>query len=203
MNPDRITLNVFCFRRYINQPSCCASEKLLFNLFVANGSASNYIVEKQYEPVVKSCRTMDTRGIVGQIARIREQANLLIARELRERSIEGIVPAHGSVLHFLFQQSKPVPIKAVVENARRVKSTVTAMINKLERHGYVRKLPCETDNRITFVELTPKGRRLRENFDEISTMLLRQVYGDMNEDDREWLARQLEQIEQNLRAYFL
>jgi DNA-binding MarR family transcriptional regulator len=143
---------------------------------------------------------MDTRGIVGQIARIREQANLLIERELRGRSITGIVPAHGSVLVFLFQQSKPVPIKMIVEQVRRAKSTVTVMINTLERHGYVRKLPCECDTRVTYVELTPKGRRFRKDFDDISKLLLGRLYGDMNVKDRERLVRQLEQIDQNLRV---
>ncbi len=141
---------------------------------------------------------MDTRGIVGQIARIREQANLLIEAELRRRSIAGIVPAHGAVLAFLFQQSRPVPIKAVVENVRRVKSTVTVMINTLEKHGYVRKLPSESDNRVTYVELTPKGRRFRRDFEEISRVLLNKIYGDMSEKDRERLVRQLEKIESNL-----
>ncbi len=141
---------------------------------------------------------MDTRGIVGQIARIREQANLLIEAELRRRSIAGIAPAHGAVLAFLFQQSRPVPIKAVVENVRRVKSTVTVMINTLEKHGYVRKLPSESDNRVTYVELTPKGRRFRRDFEEISWVLLNKLYGDMNEKDRERLVRQLEKIESNL-----
>jgi DNA-binding MarR family transcriptional regulator len=143
---------------------------------------------------------MDTRGIVGQMARIREQANLLIQNQLRERSIIGIVPAHGTVLSFLFKQTKPVPIKAVVENVRRVKSTVTAMINTLERYGYVRKMPSESDNRVTYVELTQKGRRLRKDFDEISMILLRHLYGNMSKNDRERLVRQLEQIEQNLRT---
>jgi len=143
---------------------------------------------------------VETRGIVAQIARIRESANLLIEKELRERSIEGIVPAHGPVLLFLFQQSKPVPIKAVVENARRVKSTVTVMINTLRRYGYVRKLPCEADNRVTYVELTQKGRKLRKDFFDISRILITKLYGDMSDKDRERLVRQLEQIKQNLTA---
>lgn len=143
---------------------------------------------------------VELRGIVAQIARIKESANLIIEAELRERSIEGIVPAHGPVLVFLFQQKKPVPIKAVVESARRVKSTVTVMINTLEKHGYIQKSPCETDNRVTYVELTAKGRRLRKDFDEISTIMLRHLYGNMSRNDREHLVRQLEQIERNLRT---
>ena len=139
------------------------------------------------------------QGVISQIARIRESANALIEEHLRERSIKGIVPAHGPVLRFLFEQSESVPIKAVVENVRRAKSTVTVMINTLERHGYLRKLPCETDERVTLVELTPKGRKLRKHFDEISTALLDKVYGDMNKKDRQLLVSRLDVIEGNLR----
>ena len=140
----------------------------------------------------------DIGGLAGQIARIREKVNALIEKELKNRGIKGIVPAHGSVLFFLLQQSKPVPIKAVVENVRRVKSTVTVMINALEKHGYVRKLPCETDSRMTYVELTPKGRRLQRDFEEISQALLRKLYGDMSQKDRDCLVKQLESLEGNL-----
>jgi DNA-binding MarR family transcriptional regulator len=103
------------------------------------------------------------------------------------------------VLAFLFSQARPVPIKAVVEQVGRVKSTVTAMINTLERHGYVHKSACQTDNRVTYVELTRKGRRFRKDFDDISKLLLKRVYGDIEEKDRHKLVGQLEKIEQNLR----
>ena len=141
---------------------------------------------------------MNTEGIIAQIARIRESANALIEVELRKRSIKGIVPAHGPVLMFLFQQKKPVPIKAVVEKARRVKSTVTVMINTLERYGYLRKLPSENDNRVTLVELTPKGRKLRKDFEKISKILLDKLYGDMNIKDRQQLVSRLDVIETNI-----
>jgi DNA-binding MarR family transcriptional regulator len=148
--------------------------------------------------MMKKEHNMNTEGIIAQIARIRESANALIEAELRKRSIKGIVPAHGAALVFLFQQKKPVPIKAVVDSIGRVKSTVTVMINTLEKHGYIRKSPCETDNRVTYVELTPKGRKLRKDFDEISSILLDKVYGNMTKKNREELVGQLNQIEQNL-----
>jgi DNA-binding MarR family transcriptional regulator len=140
----------------------------------------------------------DIRGIAGQIGRIREKANALIEKELQKRGMRGIVPAHGPVLSFLLQQSQPVAIRGVVENVRRVKSTVTVMIDTLVKHGYIRKLPCETDSRITYVELTPKGRRIQKDFEEISRALLNKLYGDMSEKDRERLVRQLDRIEANL-----
>ena len=140
----------------------------------------------------------DVQGIAGQIGRIREKANALVEKELQSRGIKGIVPAHGPVLAFLLRQSEPVPIKAVVERVRRVKSTVTVTIRTLEKHGYLRKFPSETDARVTYVELTAKGRGLQQDFEEISRALRSKLYGDMSEKDREHLVRQLEKIEENL-----
>ena len=148
--------------------------------------------------MMKKEHNVNTEGIIAQIARIRESANALIEAELRKRSIKGIVPAHGAALVFLFQQKKPVPIKAVVESIGRVKSTVTVMINTLEKHGYIKKFHCETDNRVTNVELTPKGRKIQKDFYEISNILLDKVYWNMKKKHREELVKQLNQIEQNL-----
>jgi DNA-binding MarR family transcriptional regulator len=140
----------------------------------------------------------DIGGIAGQIGRIREKANALVEKELQNRGIKGIVPAHGPVLAFLLQQNEPVPIKAVVESVRRVKSTVTVTIRTLEKHGYLRKFPCETDARVTYLELTSKGRRLQKDFEEISRALRSKLYGDMSQKDRDRLVKQLEEIEANL-----
>jgi MarR family 2-MHQ and catechol resistance regulon transcriptional repressor len=117
---------------------------------------------------------------------------------LKNRGIKGVVPAHGPVLAFLLRQNEPVPIRAVVESVRRVKSTVTVTISTLEKHGYLRKSPCETDARVTYVELTTTGRRLQKDFEEISRALLSKLYGDMREKDRKRLVKQLEEIEENL-----
>jgi len=145
-------------------------------------------------------KDMDTGGIVGLIARIRERANLLIEAELKARKARGIVPAHGAVLAVLFGQDGPVPIKAIVARVGRVKSTVTGMLYTLERWGYIRKTTCETDNRVTYVTLTDKGRAFREAFDAISEKLLRTVYGRMPERERRTLMKTLLRIEQNLKS---
>ncbi len=140
----------------------------------------------------------DVGGIAGQIARIREKANALVEKELKNRGIKGIVPAHGPVLAFLLQQSQPVAIRAVVEHVRRVKSTVTVTISTLEKHGYLRKFPSGTDARVTLVELTPKGRGLQKDFEAISRALRSKFYGDMSQKDRERVVKQLDEIEENL-----
>lgn len=41
-------------------------------------------------------------------------------------------------------------------------STATAMVDRLERHGLVRRRPHATDRRVKILELTPEGCALRE-----------------------------------------
>jgi len=143
---------------------------------------------------------METRGIVGQIARIRTLANLLIEQQLKARGIEGVVPAHGSVLAFLFEQTEPVPIKSVVERVGRVKSTVTGMLNTLENYGYVRRFRSTQDQRVIYVALTDRGRALRADFDAISEAVLAALYGAMQPGDRRALVELLGVVERNLDA---
>ena len=144
---------------------------------------------------------MNTQRVIAQLARIREQANLIIERELKARGIRGIVPAHGSVLAFLFRQTDAVPVKAVVENSGRVKSTITVMLRNLERNGYLQKAPSPQDGRIILVELTNKGRELKPVFVEISSILLNAVYGSMDQQDRETLVALLERLDHNLHIF--
>ena len=140
----------------------------------------------------------DINGIIGEISRIRERANLLIERELRTANFRGILPAHGAILFFLFQQDKPVAMKDIVEKVGRVKSTVTGMINTLEQYGYVKKEQSPEDGRVMLVKLTDKGRSLKPVAEHISAKLVEKTYGDMPEQHRIRLAEDLHQVRLNL-----
>lgn len=154
-----------------------------------DSSHTNYIAPMK----IKS-----TKDIVDQISKIREAANLLIEKELHYRGIEGVVPAHGMVFSFLFKQKDLVPIMSVVQNSGRAKSTVTEMVKTLERYGYIYRQSSPDDGRSFHIGLTDKGWSIRSDFEEISEILIRKVYGDMAGKEREKLVQLLSQIEDNL-----
>jgi DNA-binding MarR family transcriptional regulator len=139
------------------------------------------------------------QSIIDLIAKIRERSNLLIEQELSARGLNGVVPAHGSVFAYLFQQHEPVPIMAVVKQSGRAKSTITGIVKTLEKHGYIYRQPSEQDARSVDIGLTEKGWAVKQDFEEISALLLDTVYGDMAITDREHLVTQLSRIEANLR----
>jgi DNA-binding MarR family transcriptional regulator len=141
---------------------------------------------------------IETKGLVWLVGSVRERANLFIEQELRRVAIKGIVPAHGSVLSFLFKQNEPVAIKEIVDRVGRVKSTVTGMIHTLEQHGYIEKFQSPEDGRVMLVQLTDRGRAIRPQFEKISANLQEKVYGDLPQEDRETVVQLLNTIRKNL-----
>jgi len=144
-------------------------------------------------------RTESPEGILDLISRIRETSSEILRRELEQEGVEGIVPAHGKIIFHLFRKDNPVPLSEVVKVCGRAKSTITGMAVTLEKHGYLTRTTCRDDRRCVLVELTPKGRALRESFDEISKGILDLIYLGMDRGEQEALTGSLSHINRNLK----
>ena len=129
------------------------------------------------------------------ISRIREKANRLLIRELRSHNLQGIVPSHGDILVSLFLQPG-LTMKGLAKKIDRDKSTVTALVDKLVRLGYVEKKVDPGDSRITLVSLTTKGLSLKPVFLEISRRLQERVYEHLTEKEKATLIDLLVKINQ-------
>lgn len=114
---------------------------------------------------------MDKNNTFALIAQARGAANDYLTRELNRHGLEGLVPTHGSILAALTMQGE-MSMTALAQLIRRRKSTVTALVSKLEALGYVERFASSEDSRVTMVRLTPKGKALQNPFAVISEGLL-------------------------------
>ena len=131
------------------------------------------------------------------MSRIREQANKLIVRELRQRGVEGIVPSHGEIMVHLFA-AEECTMQNLAKQINRPKPTVTVLIEKLVACGYVVKEKSAEDNRVTLIKLTAKGWELKPIFEVISAKMNAVVYQGLCEEEAEMLEKVLTQINGNL-----
>ena len=131
------------------------------------------------------------------MSRIREQANKLIVRELRQRGVEGIVPSHGDIMVHLFA-AEECTMQNLAKQINRTKPTVTVLIEKLVACGYVVKEKSAEDNRVTLIKLTAKGWELKPIFEVISAKMNAIVYQGLCEEEAEMLEKVLTQINGNL-----
>jgi DNA-binding MarR family transcriptional regulator len=140
---------------------------------------------------------MKTRNVISQISRIRQKVNAFIVSEISKKGVDGIVVSHGDILYALFQKEK-LTMAEIAERISRDKSTVTALVDKLVKLGYVTKERDTKDTRVTYVALTDKGHELEPAFEAISQELLDLFYKDVTEEEKEELIRILDKIERNL-----
>lgn len=139
---------------------------------------------------------MGTKDIISLISRIRDSANKFITNEMDSWGAKGLAPSHGDILFELLKNEK-LTMKELAEKIDRDKSTVTALVDKLIKQGYVEKTRDLEDNRIMFVTLTEKGRGLEQMFNSISQDLMSIVYKNIPQSERDELIKTLEKIKNN------
>jgi MarR family transcriptional regulator, organic hydroperoxide resistance regulator len=89
-------------------------------------------------------------------------------------------------------------MRVLAKRINRDKSTVTALVKKLVALGYVERLEDPDDHRVTLVRLTEKGWGLQQQFEEISSILLNNVYRGLSRQEKEAIIGGLERIAENL-----
>ena len=139
---------------------------------------------------------MNTKDIISLISKIREKTSLLIIKEMSKYGIDGIVTSHGDIIYALFNKSR-LTMAEIAEKIGKDKSTVTALVNKLVRLGYVVKERDTQDSRVVYVSLTEDGKELKPIFEKISNTVLDAFYLRISENEKEELIRILNKIYNN------
>ncbi len=88
-----------------------------------------------------------------------------------------------------------------VDLARRMEvspASIAVTLKNLEKTGYIKKTAKKEDNRINFVELTDKGRKLVEESREFFDNLDKEMYQGFSEEERRELCNYLDRIYDNI-----
>lgn len=136
---------------------------------------------------------MNKSKVISLIGMIREKANRLIIRELESYGIYDLAPSHGGIIVSLCLLGE-MTMKELAREIDRDKSTVTALVAKLIKLGYVQKKTDEHDSRVKKISLTGKGKSLEGPFREISEKLLAKTFSNLNENEQQTVADLLKRI---------
>lgn len=134
---------------------------------------------------------------ISKISKIRSEVFNYIESELRKRGIEGLVVSHGNILDILYDNSGKLTMKEISEGINRSKSTVTQLVDKLLKDGYVIKESNLEDKRSSYIVLTEKGLGIKKDFREISDNVIREFFKDFTEEEAEILLSLLDRVIDN------
>ncbi|RNB79728.1 MarR family transcriptional regulator [Brevibacillus fluminis] len=127
------------------------------------------------------------------ISKIRDSVNKMIVSELEKNGVEGIVSSHGDILSLLYRVDG-ISVKVLAEKIHRTQPTVSVLVDKLEKLGYVERRKSEEDSRVTLVALTKKGQTLEPIFAKVSEELNELLYGGLTDDEKELFESLLERV---------
>lgn len=133
---------------------------------------------------------MTYSAIFSHASRLREMGNRFILAELEKAGLVDLAPSHGDVLAHLLG-CEACNMSDLAKRIRRTKSTVTTLVEKLERNGYVERVPDPADSRGVLVRLTGEGRALEPAFTAISSGLQGLLAERLNDEEAALLERLL------------
>ncbi|QIR76604.1 MarR family winged helix-turn-helix transcriptional regulator [Sulfurospirillum diekertiae] len=123
---------------------------------------------------------MKNQRLITLSSRLAEKANKFIIAELKKYELSDIAPSHGDILSLLFD-GNAYEMGEIAKRIHRTKPTVTVLIEKLEKSGYVERIKSDDDALFTRVSLTAKGFELKPLFETISERLNQCAYQGLTE----------------------
>ncbi|MGD8719462.1 MAG: MarR family transcriptional regulator [Candidatus Zixiibacteriota bacterium] len=134
------------------------------------------------------------------IAQIHQIGERILARKLKEHGLDQINPPQGRILFALWRRDG-ISIQELGTRTKLAKSTLTAMLDRLEASGFVRRTPAETDRREVLINLTAKDRALRKAYNAVSQEMTALFYRGLGEEERDRFEGYLRRILDNLTGY--
>ena len=132
-------------------------------------------------------------AILSLISKIHEKGNRFIIEELKNNGVEGLVPSHGDILVCLYKNGK-MTMKDIANCIHRTKPTVTVLVDKLEKLGYLKRAASDKDSRSTYVILTQKGEDFKATFDQISNNLNKMLNKNLSPEESELIEKLLRKV---------
>jgi len=130
------------------------------------------------------------------IAQIHRASGRVFARILKRHAIR-LNPAQGRILFVLWTEGA-MPIREIARRTSLGKSTLTSMLDRLERAGHLRRVRSETDRRVILIEATARDRRSQASFARASREMTALYYAGFAEREITRFEKDLARILDNL-----
>ena len=133
------------------------------------------------------------KEMLSLVSKIHEKGNRFIIEELKNNGAKGLVPSHGDILICLYKNGK-MTMKDIADSIHRTKPTVTVLIDKLEKLGYLKRVASDEDSRSTNIVLTKKGEDFKPTFEKISKDLNEMLNKNLSENEVKLLEKLLRKV---------
>jgi DNA-binding MarR family transcriptional regulator len=133
------------------------------------------------------------------LAKIHQLGGRVFARLLREHGVQ-INPAQGRIMFALWQQDG-IAINDLAQRTKLGKSTLTSMLDRLEKAGWLKRVPSKEDRRKILIQRTEKDKVLESLYVRVSQEMAAIWYKGFTEPQIERFETDLQQVLDNLSEF--
>lgn len=116
------------------------------------------------------------------ISKIKQIQGRVFERMLDENGISEFNGAQGRIL-FVLWETDNIPISMLSERTGLAKTTLTSMLDRLERSGHIHRVPDPADRRAVRICLTESAEALREKYERVSAMMNEVFYRGFSDNE--------------------
>ncbi len=131
------------------------------------------------------------------ITKIKQIQGRVFEKLLCEYGINEFNGAQGRILFVLWEKDD-IPIRELSEKTGLAKTTLTSMLDRLEKSGHITRESDRSDRRTVRIRLTAGARSLKKEYDEVSAKMNEIFYRGFSEDEILALESALGKILENL-----
>ncbi len=142
---------------------------------------------------------MKDKYIVHFISKTKKRMVKFIEGKLKNSELNDLIPTHGNVLTALYESKEKLTMKDIARIISKDKSTVTPLINKLVKLGYIEKQKSDVDGRVTYIQLTEKGNSVKPSYEQVSKEINATAFNGFSDTEKEELLRLLKKLNQNFK----
>ncbi len=132
------------------------------------------------------------------ISKIHRLSGRIFSRMLKEQGIDEINPAQGKIM-FALWRNDGITINELVKETSLSKSSLTSMLDRLEKTGFLRREPSREDRRKIHIWRTQKDKLFQKKYIEISEKMTEIYYQGFSGKERTAFEAFLVRIFENLK----
>lgn len=119
---------------------------------------------------------------------------------VRERNLDEMTIMHGWIIGYLYRHRDQEIYQKDIEASFSIgRSTVTGILQLMEKKGYLVRESVRSDARLKSLKLTETGIKLHEDAEHLLDMLDQEVCTDISGEEMEVFYRVIEHLKENLR----
>ena len=131
------------------------------------------------------------------ITKIKQLGDRIFQRILNEKGVDAFNGPQGRILYTLWQEDG-MPIKTISDKCGLAITTLTTMLERMEKQELIHRQPDEKDKRKTLIVLTEKARGLESDYHAVSDQMGRLYYKGFSASEIEQFEAFLERVRDNL-----